>query len=465
MGKLIELSTVELLGKFGSGNHKPGSGSAAAFHGLVSAQLIRTVIELSKQRPFYKEWLPDLNRMEMELENRIYQSLLHFFQLDSEQFDRVIQLRRTRDDEKNTAKKRALKQELDDALLPAIETPIAIAKLCAELAGFAVFLCDHGFQSARGDSGVALNNAIAAIAGCLSIINLNLLSLGDDEQTEQIRMEAGKLKATHVELSSKAMERLAILEKEAERHKAFHKELKELSSGRWVNSNLSYAEIEGLARRLQNTLYKYHDKISRQGEPENVIDILKPEVVLTKILNYDYKELSTLGQHIVNDEFFEIAGFINKAKKTVRVSKSFSKETQNFTAAHELGHALLHQQSVLHRDRAVDGSAEGVPRDITELQADKFATFFLMPEKQVKSLFKQLFLTDKFVINENTVFALTGGGLSDFRRQCKELRDLSRILASAEFFGDHSFKSMAELFNVSKKTMAIRLEELQMVAF
>lgn len=45
---LIDYSAKELLEKFGAGNHKPGSGSAAAFQGLLSAQLIRTFISWSK---------------------------------------------------------------------------------------------------------------------------------------------------------------------------------------------------------------------------------------------------------------------------------------------------------------------------------------------------------------------------------------------------------------------------------
>ncbi|MDB5141075.1 MAG: methenyltetrahydrofolate cyclohydrolase-like protein [Mucilaginibacter sp.] len=207
MGKLIELSTEELLKKFGSGKHKPGSGSAAAFQGMLSAKLIHTVIDLTRAREAYKEWLPELMRMEAELDNRICPTLENLFQLDSEQFDRVIQLRLAHKTETNWTKKHALKEELDEAVLPATETPIAIGKLCAELAGFAIFICDHGFQSARGDSGVALNNLIGTIAGCLSIINLNLLSLGHDEQTEQIRLEAGRLKAAYLDLSTKAVER------------------------------------------------------------------------------------------------------------------------------------------------------------------------------------------------------------------------------------------------------------------
>ena len=465
MVELIKLSTEELLRKFGSGNHKPGSGSAAAVQGMLSAQLIRTVIDLTKSKDQYKEWLPDLNKMATDLEEEIYPKLLYYFQLDSEQFGRVIQLRRERDEEKDPAKKRELIQSLDDALLPATQTPIAIARLCINIARYALFMFDHGFRSARGDSGVALNNAIATVSGCLSIVNLNLLSLDDDEETEQIRKDAALLKTVYLELSYKANESLNAIEREVERNLAFQRELKVLASGQWVGKKLSYAEIEDLARRLQNTLYKYRDKFSKRSAPEDVIELLKPQIVLTKILGYHYEEPGTLGQHLVEGSLFEIAGIIDKSKKSVAVSMQFSKETRNFTAAHELGHALLHRQTVLHRDKAIDGPGAANPRGPIEVQADKFATYFLMPRKTVESLFRQLFFIDKFVINDDTVFALTNGSVSAFRKKCKTLGDLTRILASAEFYGGQAFKSLAEMFNVSDEAMAIRIQELGLAEF
>jgi formiminotetrahydrofolate cyclodeaminase/Zn-dependent peptidase ImmA (M78 family) len=463
--ELIKLSTEELLRKFGSGNHKPGSGSAAAVQGLLSAQLIRTVIDLTKAKEQYKEWLPDLNRMATNLKEEIYPKLLYYFQLDSEQFDRVIQLRRERDDEKDPVKKRELIQSLDDALLPATQTPIAIAKLSTDIARYALFMFKNGFRSARGDSGVALNNAIATVAGCLSIINLNLLSLGDDEETEQIRKDAALLKSVYLELFYRAHESLDAIEREVQRNLAFQRELKILASGQWIGKKLSYVEIEDLARRLQNTLYKYHDKFSKRSAPENVIEVLKPQIVLTKILGYHYEEPDTLGHHLAEGSLFEIAGIIDKSKKSVAVSMQFSKETRNFTAAHELGHALLHRQNVLHRDKAIDGSGSANPRKQIEAQADKFATYFLMPRKTVESLFRQLFFTDKFVINDDTVFALTNGSISAFRKKCKTLHDLARILASAESYGGQAFNSLAEMFNVSDEAMAIRIRELGLAEY
>ncbi|WP_419788832.1 ImmA/IrrE family metallo-endopeptidase [Mucilaginibacter sp. X4EP1] len=186
-------------------------------------------------------------------------------------------------------------------------------------------------------------------------------------------------------------------------------------------------------------------------------------MVLTQILNYKYVEEETLGQNITENDVFEIAGIIDKGKKSVAVSKQFPKETRNFTAAHELGHALLHQQTVLHRDKPIDGS--NAAKDAIELEADKFATYFLMPGRIVTNLFKQLFQTDMFVVNESSAFSLTGGSLEVFKRKFSTLRDLTMILASVETFNGEPFKSMAEYFNVSQTTMAIRLEELGLVQF
>ena len=41
---LLKKSVNELMEKFGAGNHKAGSGSVAAFQGMVSIKLISKVI-------------------------------------------------------------------------------------------------------------------------------------------------------------------------------------------------------------------------------------------------------------------------------------------------------------------------------------------------------------------------------------------------------------------------------------
>ena len=91
-------------------------------------------------------------------------------------------------------------------------------------------------------------------------------------------------------------------------------------------------------------------------------------------------------------------------------------------------------------------------------------THFLMPEKLVGARFESQFATECFALNEATVFALSGSNLFDFQKNCRTLRDLSRILAKAEYYNELYFTSLSNQFRVSPEAMAIRLEELGLCA-
>ena len=72
-----------------------------------------------------------------------------------------------------------------------------------------------------------------------------------------------------------------------------------------------------------------------------------------------------------------------------------------FTAAHELGHALLHNIDMAHRDRGLDGSS--IPsRAPIEVEADKFAAYFLMPKQFVTDAFEVRFGEIPFAITTDT---------------------------------------------------------------
>ena len=135
----------------------------------------------------------------------------------------------------------------------------------------------------------------------------------------------------------------------------------------------------------------------------------------------------------------------------------------NFTTAHELGHALLHDKLVLHRDLPLDGSETERIRSVEEIQADKFAAMFLMPKKIVVQLFYELFQTNKFTINEETALLLTNSSAYELRRKIKTKRDLSRLITKCEFYNYRPFNSLSKIFQVSVEAMSIRLEELGLV--
>jgi formiminotetrahydrofolate cyclodeaminase len=464
--KLLDLATGKLLEKFGAGNHKPGSGSASAFQGLLAAQMLLTVIDLTdddKRRENYWESIPKLRTIKNDIQ-RLYKELESLFQLDSEQFDKVIKLRELRDKESNPQKKRILLEEAREALKISTKTPLRIADLSLKLADFAMFVFDHGFKSARGDSGVALTSAVSAIASCLCIIELNLISMPFDGETEKMREDKSSIKSRYNKLLPLMNEKLAILEKESNENRLYERSIHEFQNGNLAESIRSNSELEEIVRRLQNMLWLQRGKIWKNQTFQSPLELLKPEIVLKKVIGYSFLQSNSLGFYEQDGDRFEIAGDIDKSKKLVRISGRFSLETQNFTAAHELGHSILHKQTVLHRDKPIDGPRTA-PKSLEEFQADKFATYFLMPGKIVEETFFQLFEMQKFIINENSVTAIGAKSIQFLREKCQNLRGLGRLVASLELYAGKPFKSLSEIFGVSVETMAIRLEELQLIEF
>lgn len=465
--KLTDIPMGTLLGKFGAGGHKPGSGSASALQGMLSAQLLLTVIDLTarkKDKPTYAKNLPRLLEIKKTIVDTTYPALERFFDEDATVFDQVIELRDKRDKEKDPFKRQAYIRDLETTLKKATEIPISIAELCLQLGEFGVDVFDFGFQSARGDSGVALNGAIAAVSGCLNIVELNLKSLPLIGWTEAIIVKKNRIKSQCRKYSAACLDKLEILEEEFQSHLTFQRAVKKFQEGGLAKSIRSEEDLERLVREFQNALWTHREDIWKGKLPEFPVEVLKPDIVLKKVLGYAYSEEASLGIHTVGEKRFETAGIIDKSKKVVQVSTNFRPESMLFTAAHELGHALLHDRSVLHRDRSLDGST---PAELTpeEAQANKFASFFLMPATAVQLVFIDVFKTNRFVINEANVLALREEGVSSFRSKCGNARGLARILATTDYFGGIPFRPLCEVFKVSTETMAIRLEELKLFRF
>jgi Zn-dependent peptidase ImmA (M78 family) len=83
----------------------------------------------------------------------------------------------------------------------------------------------------------------------------------------------------------------------------------------------------------------------------------------------------------------DISGFLyrDKAQVVIGINTHHAPVRQNFTAAHELGHLLLHEQEQFHIDKAFrvrlrdDVSSQGT--DEAEREANFFAASLLMPRQ------------------------------------------------------------------------------------
>lgn len=217
--------------------------------------------------------------------------------------------------------------------------------------------------------------------------------------------------------------------------------------------------IERIVTNLQREIW---DRRVEFGLPADArpVDVLEAKYA-AQVLGYGYALRSSLGWITRGRDPIVAAGLIDNSKRIIEVATDVEPHVARFTSAHEIGHAILHQQLTgLHRDRPLTGPLEH--RNRVEYEADKFAVFFLMPRKLVTEQFLLRFIA-AFKLNEQTSYALLGKPSSSVRELLPSRRHISHALASATHFNGHNFNSLAEYFGVSIKTMAIRLEELNLV--
>ena len=157
------------------------------------------------------------------------------------------------------------------------------------------------------------------------------------------------------------------------------------------------------------------------------------------------------------------AGMLDRDNRAVLLSSKQSFESLRFTAAHEVGHWLLHPGQNMFRDRAPT-SRGGGGRPILEQEADFFAACFLAPPKLVRLAFHARFPLREPITNTGAICynismrdgqyleGLPAGSI-----------EFALAIPRADTFNGQRFKPLYNLFNVSPSAMAIRLQELGLV--
>ena len=226
-------------------------------------------------------------------------------------------------------------------------------------------------------------------------------------------------------------------------------ELDEHRDRKYLNGPWSDQNIESLAEKMFRS-YRFH--IS----DEIPIDL----VLAAELFGYQAKPHDSLGE----TEQFEVAGTIEISRRIIRYSKRFPLTSQRFTIAHELGHAALHLLEGQHRDRPLDGIQNRARLPKKEREANRFASAFTMPRELVIPDFRRTFFVVPFVLSEKTAFAMCGANFLDARHKFRARRAVSMHLATTGSFNSALIKPFHKRFGVSPHAMAIRLEELGLVA-
>lgn len=219
--------------------------------------------------------------------------------------------------------------------------------------------------------------------------------------------------------------------------------------------------IERETRRLQVEIYGRRDLRFQLGVPD-IPTLFDPRNVADHCGLY-YEERDRIDTDYQGGG--EAAGSWNRDRLTILISTRFPYETRRFTAGHEIGHFILHLHvgdRTLHRERPMDGTRHRRPS--LEQEADYFSACLLMPWKAIEQEFDARFGGKQpLVLTETVAYHLKADAAALFSQPRGSLM-FAEAVARAQQFDRVRFKSLAHYFGVSATTMAIRLEELGLVA-
>lgn len=174
---LLKLPTTELLDYFGSSRASPGSGSAAALLSLLSAKMLLTVCGISLNKEECKKSHKNFKYIMNLIEVRIESDLKDIFKKDSEDFQKVVDLRIKRDKATTKGKKAEYTRKSFILLEATTDYMFKIAETSLTLMEHGILVFEDGWHAIRGDSGVAISASMSGVMSSIFIINLNLKTL------------------------------------------------------------------------------------------------------------------------------------------------------------------------------------------------------------------------------------------------------------------------------------------------
>lgn len=237
-----------------------------------------------------------------------------------------------------------------------------------------------------------------------------------------------------------------------------------------MTASSSNTSIKKQARDVLSRLYNLqYEETGYYLSPDEFfpIDLNK---VISYIMNWELESVSDIG---TDSNGQRLRGHCNYDKKLIQIAfEGISPGEKIFTAAHEIGHAVLHTDA--HRTspgsarkrtiRKVDKLITPAQERKMEREANMFASEILMPEKAVRDYFLRVFGREKIWVGSSKAQNI----IKDFSQKIQKITsNLKNAKDFSPYFADYkktrSNPSMREFFGVSRIAMSIRLLELKLI--
>ena len=234
-----------------------------------------------------------------------------------------------------------------------------------------------------------------------------------------------------------------------------------------MTASRSNSSIKKQARDVLLGLYrKYYEEMGTYLHPDDFFPVDLHKIV-SSVMKWELEIVSDLGC----DSFGQkLRGHCNYDEKRILIaSDGISPSEKVFTIAHEIGHALLHENPYCispgsdrkRSIRRVDKIMTTDKERKTEREANIFAAEILMPEKAVQDHFVKIFGRKNLWIGSMKAQKI----ITDFIKKSKNAgKNLKNAKDLSPFFAEYKEKkshiSLRECFGVSRAAMSRRLLDL-----
>lgn len=225
-----------------------------------------------------------------------------------------------------------------------------------------------------------------------------------------------------------------------------------------LNQTLEPARLA--AHRLLTTLHTLQGgSAGAPLAPERFFPVQLRKVV-SDVIGWQLEEVETVAY-----SYGHIQARCDFDKRTIFVSTSTARSPgeANFTLAHEIGHAVLHEGKL---DRVVAASKKALRRQIyqsaVELEANAFAAELLMPGKAMRNQFRMLFGSQALWMGSRVVREALRAQEKRYRKEIPVDREKAAE-ALAAFKPEGAQQSLADFFGVTPAACGFQIRTLSLL--
>lgn len=217
-----------------------------------------------------------------------------------------------------------------------------------------------------------------------------------------------------------------------------------------------FNNIDAAVKFAHTCLWREYGSEERSDDVPFLVWMLDPSM-LAKMLGLTYVPMPEM--EVAGIAGHPVAGQLDLGDRSILVSEERGPAVARFTGAHELGHFLCHRENLRwHWEREFDPKT----KDPQEQEANHFAARFLMPEGPLVLQLTQSFGQLPIQVDEHWLCFLLGDQTDPDPREL----DLEYALAGSRTSADRrQITPLHQQFKVSKKAMAIRLQEVGALAY